>query len=334
MYETHFGLKHRPFRATPDSALYYPATGHEQALARILQAVAEDEGLVLVTGEPGTGKTLLAHTLIERLGPDLTCAFLTNSHLPDRTSLFQAILYDLSQLYEGRREQELRLLLTDYLLKNCQAGRRAILVVDEAQHLTPDLLEELRLLGNLETRDSKAFQVILAAQPRLEHTLGLPELAAFQQRLAVRARLEPLDVNEAADYLVHHLRAAGGRPEHIFTDEALEVLARGTRGVPRLLNQTAHHALTLAHAGDTIPADVEVALEALAAFGLQAEEGEFHPGLAPVRPPVAAEGPEEAAGALDAMLAFDDESAVPGDAPDSPPATRPLPYIAQPRRPA
>jgi type II secretory pathway predicted ATPase ExeA len=333
MYETRFGLKHRPFRATPDSALYYPATGHEQALARLLQAVAEDEGLLLLIGEPGTGKTLLAHTLIERLGPDLTCAFLTNSHLPDRTSLFQAILYDLAQAYEGHGEQELRLRLTDYLLKNCQAGRRAVLVIDEAQHLSPDLLEELRLLGNLETRDSKAFQVILVGQPRLEYTLGLPELTAFQQRLAVRARLEPLGVYEAADYLVHHLRAAGGRPEQVFTDEALEVLARRTRGVPRLLNQTAHHALTLAHAADTAPADVEVALEALAAFGFQAEEGEFHPGLAPVRPAVGGEEREDDAGSLDAMLAFDEEPAA-VDEIGSPAAKRPLPYVAQPRRPA
>jgi type II secretory pathway predicted ATPase ExeA len=321
MYETRFGLRHRPFRATPDSALYYPATGHEHALARMLRAIAEDEGLILLTGEPGTGKTLLAHTLIARLAPEVTCAFLTNSHLPDRASLFQAILYDFSQPFEGRGEQKLRLRLTDFLLKNCQAGRRAVLIIDEAQHLCPDLLEELRLFGNLETRDSKAIQAVLAAQPCLETTLSLPILAAFNQRLAVRGRLEALDVHEAVDYLVHHLRAAGGRPEAIITDEALEILARGTRGIPRLLNQTGHQALTLADGCDAALVDAEVALEALAAFGLHAEEGEFHPALTPVAQPLEA-GPSEADETTeppDDRLPFDDETRS---------------FFAQPRRPA
>src|SRR5262249_26108419 len=161
----------------------------------------------------------------------------------------------------------------DFLLKNCQAGRRAVLIIDEAQHLSPDLLEELRLFGNLETRDSKAIQAVLAAQPCLEPTLSLPELAAFNQRPAVRARLEALDVHEAVDYMVHHLRAAGGRPENIITDEALEILARGTRGIPRLLNQTAHQSLALADASDAALVDAEVALDALAACDIHAEEG-------------------------------------------------------------
>jgi type II secretory pathway predicted ATPase ExeA len=268
MYETRFGLRRRPFRATPDTAFYYPATCHERALAQILQAIADDEGLVLLTGEPGTGKTLLCHCLLERLGPDTASAFLTNSHFRDRAGLLQTILYDLGLPYAGLGEQEMRLALTDYLLKNCQAGKRTVLVIDEGQHLTPEVLEELRLFGNLETRNSKAFQVILAAQRGLEETLRLPELAAFHQRLAVRPRLEALDVHEAADYLVHQLRTAGGRPERIITDEALETLARATGGVPRLLNQTAHQALCLAQSSDAPEVDVEVALEALAQFGL------------------------------------------------------------------
>src|SRR5262249_33627194 len=151
------------------------------ALARVLQALADDEGLVLVTGEPGTGKTLLAHVLIDRLGTEASCTFLTNSHFAGRAALLQAILFDLGLPYEGRGEQELRLQLTDVLLKNCEAGRRTVLIIDEAQHLTPDLLEELRLLGNLEARASKAFQAILVTLPGLEALLGLPELAAFRQ---------------------------------------------------------------------------------------------------------------------------------------------------------
>src|SRR5262245_35440666 len=112
MYQTRFGLRQRPFRPTPDGAHYYPATGHERALRRLLQALADVEGLVLLTGGPGTGKTLLGRCLLERLGPDLNSALLTNSHLHDRAALLQALLYDLSLPYEQRSEQELRLTLT------------------------------------------------------------------------------------------------------------------------------------------------------------------------------------------------------------------------------
>jgi general secretion pathway protein A len=289
MYQTRFGLRQRPFRATPDTAFNYPATCHERALALLLRGIADDEGLMLLAGEPGSGKTLLCLGLMERLGSDITSVFLTNSHYPDRAGLFQAILYDLSLPYQDESEQDLRLALTDQVLKNCAGGGRTLLLIDEAQHLTPDLLEELRLLGNLEGRNSKAVQVILAAQPQLEQTLRLPELAAFQQRLAVRAWLEALDVHEAADYLVHQLRTAGGRPEHIITDEALEMLARGTKGIPRVLNQAAHLALTIACSSEATLVDAEVALEALEALGLSAEEeGELSEG----------EGPGEGANAV------------------------------------
>ncbi len=281
MYERHFGLRQRPFRATPDSESYYPATSHEAALARLQQAIADDEGLLLLTGEPGTGKTLLAHCLLERLGEETTSAFLTNSHLPTPAALLQAILYDLGQPYEGRGEQELRLTLTDLLLRWFAEGRRTLLIVDEAQHLPLEVLEELRLLGNLEARDGKAVQVLLASQPGLLEKLQHPDLAAFRQRLAVRVHLEPLPVQEAADYLVHQLRAVGGRPERLLTDEALEVLAQGTHGIPRLLNQAGHQALQLAAAAEAAQVDAEAAIEALASLGLEVQETEADAGDSP-----------------------------------------------------
>ncbi len=331
MYETRFGLRHRPFRATPNTASYYPATGHERALAQVQQAVAEDEGLVLLTGGPGTGKTLLCQCLAERLGPDVTCAFLTNSHFRDCTGLFQALLYDLSQPYEGKGEQELRLAFTEFVLKNCAAGRRTVLLIDEAQHLTPYLLEELRLLGNLEARDSKAVQVVLAAQPRLEQTLRLPDLASFNQRLAVRTRLEPLDTQEAADYLVHHLRAAGGRPKKIISDEALETLARGARGVPRLLNQAAHQALVLAEAGEASLVDVEAALEALASLGLS-DEGAGEPeAFAALQPAAEQEVEEEGVGAVPSV---EEEDTPPEPDPGPPSGGRGSRLFVTPRRTA
>lgn len=268
MYPTHFGLRQRPFPATPDPARYYPSTSHERAIARLQGGLADGEGVLVLTGAPGTGKTLLCHCLLERLGSRANITFLTNSHVGNRAGLLQAILFDLSLPYEGRGEQEMRLALTDHLLRGYEQGRSTILILDEAQHLTPDLLEELRLLGNLEARSGKALQVVLVGQPALLETLRRPELAALWQRLMIRAEVEPLALQEAADYLLHHVRIAGGRPERLFADEALELLSRQTHGVPRLLNQAAHQALNLAAEADSAQVDAEAALEALALLGL------------------------------------------------------------------
>jgi general secretion pathway protein A len=292
MYEKHFGLKRRPFRPTPDSDSYYPASTHEQALARLLQGIEADEGLLLLTGVPGTGKTLVCHRLLERLPADSASAFLTSGSFASRTALLQAILFELSLPYEGRGEQELRLALTEFLLQNYKNGRRALILVDEAHLLSPDLLEELRLLGNLEAGTGKAVQVVLAAQPAILDTIHRPELDSVRQRLAIRVALNLLDVREAVDYLVHQVRAAGARPDAIISDEALELLARGTQGVPRLLNQAAHQALLLACAAEVEQVDAEAALEALGLLGLDAgDEPEEEPEAEGPEPPGDAEGP-------------------------------------------
>jgi general secretion pathway protein A len=272
MYEKRFGLTRRPFPATPDSALYYPATAHEAALAALVRAVGDDAGLMLLTAAPGCGKTLLGHVLLERLGETVVSAFLTNSHLPDRAGLLQTILFDLGLPFDDAREQVLRLRLTEYLLKNCAAGKRNLVLLDEAHLLSADLLEELRLLGNLEAGSGKAFQALCLAQPAIAETLKQPSMAGWKQRLAVQAHLEPLGVEEACDYLLHHLRLAGARPEKVIDSSGLEALARGTHGVPRLLNQAAHQALVLADGADMDCVDAEAALEALAALGLSGDD--------------------------------------------------------------
>jgi type II secretory pathway predicted ATPase ExeA len=174
-------------------------------------------------------------------------------------------------------EQTLRLRLTEQLLKNCAAEKRTIVVIDEAHHLSADLLEELRLLANLEAGERKAVQFVLCAQVSILETLKQPALASLQQRIAVRSTLGSLVVEEASDYLLHHLRWAGGRPDKIFDDTALETIARATRGIPRCLNQAAHHALVLAHAGELDKVDAEAALEALTQLGMTPIEAEEHP---------------------------------------------------------
>ncbi|MBM4071893.1 MAG: AAA family ATPase [Planctomycetes bacterium] len=270
-----FGLKRRPYPATPDRAYYYPASTHERALDRLLQAIQDDDGFAVLTGDPGTGKTLLCHCLVDRLGNhggEVDCVFLVNGHFGDRLGLLQAILFDLGLPYENAGEQVLRLRLTERLLQNRAAGKRTILLVDEAQHLSVDLLEELRLLGNLEAGHGKTLQVVLVGQPKLLETLKRAELKALCQRLVVRAQLDALGVEEGIDYLLHHVRVAGGKPDDLWEEPALEILARGAAGVPRLLNQVAHHALALAQQAEMTRVDAEAALEALANLGLAGDD--------------------------------------------------------------
>jgi type II secretory pathway predicted ATPase ExeA len=272
MLEKHFGLKCRPFPPMPDTCLYYPASSHEKAVAALERGIMDDEGILVLTGAPGTGKTLLGYVLLERLDKQIFSAFITNSHFADRTSLLQAILYDLGVPHEGGTEQILRLRLTEQLLKNCAEERRTVVIIDEAQHLSADLLEELRLLANLEAGRGKALQIVLIAQPALAQTLQQPGMEALQQRVTVRPAVGAFEAEEAYDYLLHHLRLAGGKPETIFDETALEVLARGTQGLPRYLNQAAHQALVLAEGGAMAAVDAEAALEAMAMLGLTPAE--------------------------------------------------------------
>jgi type II secretory pathway predicted ATPase ExeA len=268
MYESSFGLRERPFRPIPSTGSYYPATTHEQALAQLLQAIKNDEGLALVTGEPGTGKTTVCLCLLERIGGEHATAFVTHGHFSERVALLQAILHDLLSPYQEHTEEELRLLLIDLAIKNYEAGKRTVLILDEAHHLSADHLEELRLLCNLDGKRGKAIQIVLAAQPLILETFRRPELAAFNQRLAVRAQLEPLGIHESGDYLAHNLRVVGGNGKSIISDEALEVLARAGQGIPRLLNRAADKALELAYAGEESQLDVEAAMEALVQLNL------------------------------------------------------------------
>jgi type II secretory pathway predicted ATPase ExeA len=263
----YFHLRARPFRPTPDTQSYYPAASHETALHRLNQAIAADEGIVVLTGAPGTGKTLVGHLLLQRAG-DIAAAFITNCRFGNRSELLKAVLFDLSQPYQGLGEQELRFALTEYLLGNFQRDQKTIVLFDEAHDLTPDLLEELRLLSNLESQRGKAVQIVAIGQPLLLEKLRLPELASLQQRIAVRWQLEMLCREEAIEYMQHQIQVAGGEPAQIFGDEALQIIAERTAGVPRLINQAASACLALAESVEAESVDTEVVLDALSSLGL------------------------------------------------------------------
>lgn len=268
------GLARRPFRPAVDPAAYFPAAAHESALAGVAAAFARRDPAALVDGEAGVGKSLVARRWLDRLPAEVPRAVVANPHAAGPTDLLQAILFDLGKPYHGLTPQELRLAVTAELLGDGGRPHPTVLVVDEAQHLTPGAVEELRLLGNVETADGAALFVLLVAQPGLRDGLG----RAFGQRVAARHRVEPLTADETAAYVRHQAGAA-------FDDEAVSLLAGAGGGVPRVLNQAAALAGELAVAAEADKVDAEAVLEALARLGLDppAEEAPAPPPKKPAR---------------------------------------------------
>jgi type II secretory pathway predicted ATPase ExeA len=262
MYESYFGMKQRPFGATPHVAAYYPATGHEEALATLRYSITQGRGIGVLTGAPGTGKTIVCQRLAAGMGPGFTTAMITNTNMPSTKALLQAILYELSLPYRGIDEQELRLNLCDFLLGKYSGGGRTVMVIDEAQNLAPPVLEELRMLGNLEGEADKLLQIVLAGQPRLISMLRQPEMEALRQRIGARATVTALSDEDTIGYIRHQLQCVGTRPEKIFTLHAMSAVYEATGGVPRLINQLCEHALLLAYVGENAQVDEQIVEQA------------------------------------------------------------------------
>lgn len=272
---SHFGLIRPAFRPAVDTDSYFPAASHEAALAAIAAGFARRDPVVLIDGPSGVGKSLVARKWLEQLLPEVPRAVVPNVHAARAADLLQAILFDLSQPYQGLSEQELRLALTGQLLTAADAsGFPIVLLIDEAQHLTQGALEELRLLGNLETRHGAALFVLLAAHPMLRDALRRPAYEAFAQRTTVRAGIEPLTAEESVAFLRHQIAAAGGDPDDILDDSAVSLLAAACGGIPRVLNQAAALAANLAAENEADIIDVEAAMEALGRLGVDLPESD------------------------------------------------------------
>ena len=249
MYTEFYGLREKPFSLSPDPRFLFLSDSHREALAHLLYGIEQGEGFIAITGEVGTGKTTLCRTLLQRLEPGSEVAFLFNPQLSG-LELLQAIDAEFGLETQGKTRRELMDQLNRFLLTKRQEGRRVLLLIDEAQNLDREALEQVRLLSNLETDTTKLIQIILIAQPELDAMLESPELRQLRQRINVRWRLRPLSPNETRDYVRHRLRVAAGGPREIFTDLALREIHRRTGGVPRIINRLCDRALLAGFAED------------------------------------------------------------------------------------
>jgi general secretion pathway protein A len=251
MYKAFFKLARNPFDLTPDPTYFVSTRRHNEALAALHYGIRRHKGFVVVTGEVGTGKTLLLRCLLRLLkeSRDIAYAYLFNSRL-SATEFLQYILSDFGLPASGKNKSELLLDLGQFLVSRGAKGLTTVLIVDEAHHLSEDLLEEVRLLSNLETTDDKLLQIVLVGQPELDEKLDSIGLRQLKQRIALRAQLGPLDSNETKEYIEHRLRVAGveGEPSRLFPADAVEAVYRHSRGFPRLINTVCENALIIAYA--------------------------------------------------------------------------------------
>lgn len=245
MYEAHFQLRERPFRLTPEPANRYAEPSQQAALNMLHVALDEGEAFVKVVGEVGLGKTLLCRTLLNELDRPYVTAWLPDPHLSPGT-MRRSLAKDLGIPLPARANQaEVHQKLQDALLEFAAAGLRPVVLIDEAQALPNSTLEAVRLLTNLETERRKLLQVVLFGQPELDRRLARPGLRQLRQRITFSCRLEPLDRHGVREYAEHRLAAAGAsRP--LFTEPAMALIARTSRGIPRLVNVLCHKALMAA----------------------------------------------------------------------------------------
>lgn len=261
MYKAFFGLTRNPFDLVPDPTCFVSTRRHNEALAALYYGVRWHKGFIVVTGEVGTGKTLLLRCLLRllRASKDVAYAYLFNSRLSP-TEFLQYIVSDFGLRSAGKNKGELLLELGQFLIARGSKKLTTVLIIDEAHHLSEEILEEVRLLSNLETTDEKLLQIVLVGQPELDEKLDSVDLRQLKQRIALRAHLGSLDADETREYIERRLQIAGAEPgrEAIFSAEAMAAIFHHSQGLPRLINSISENALIAAYARQrpVVPAEI------------------------------------------------------------------------------
>lgn len=264
MYEEYFGLKEAPFNITPDPRFIFFSRKHLDAFSCLLYGIGSRKGFLQITGEIGAGKTTLCRAVLDKLKDTPThTALILNPRLSE-LHLLRTIAEDFGIFLKARNKKECFDGLNRFLLEEFHKGFNTVLIIDEAQDLTPKTLEQIRLLSNLETNREKLIQIVLVGQPELRQTLDNPSLAQLRQRIVVRFHLTALDRNEVEEFILHRLRVAGV-PEGLnpFLPEAINFIYERSGGVPRLINKLCDRSLLAAYARNLRHVDYKLAEEAL-----------------------------------------------------------------------
>ena len=273
MYEPYYGFAEKPFSLTPDPKYLYRSESHANAFELLQYAIDRREGFVVITGDIGTGKTTVCRALLEQTGTKTLTALVLNPFLSDE-DLLRVILQDLGVISRGEdraggrqpSKQDLITTLNDFLLSLIPLGAHAVLIVDEAQNLPLSILEQIRILSNLETDKEKLLQIILVGQLNLVPLLRSPELRQLDQRVSIRYQLTPLTDEETGAYVAHRLTIANPSRSVVFTPAALKVVYEYSGGIPRLINMLCDRALLGGYSAQTTRIDeplIKVAAEGL-----------------------------------------------------------------------
>lgn len=263
MYESHFQFKRRPFSAAPDPECVFITDETREILAELIVCTERAQGLGVLTGAAGTGKTLLCHRIADELTNRLQTVFLKNANFATRRSFLQSLMYELGQPYSGLSEQELRLELTRHSESTLNIYDGIAVIVDEAHLLSARLLEEIRGVMNLSVGGNPLVRFILCGLPELEETLASPALSGLSQRIAAQKSIELLTRSESVSYIEYRTNWGGANPQQVFTPEALDAIAFAADGLPRCLNQLCDHSLLLAFAAGLPQVSTEIVNDAL-----------------------------------------------------------------------
>lgn len=274
MYAEYYGFARAPFDMSPDPSFLYLGEAHREGLATLVYAVNSGKGFVMLTGEVGTGKTTLLHALLQQLDSATNSAFIFNPRL-DPMGFFRVLFEELDIGPPCETKAEYLLALNHYLIEKLAANERVLLIVDEAQNLSAEMLEEIRLLSNLETPTSKLIQIMLVGQPELKELVDKPELRQLRQRIALRHHLRPFNEGEVVEYVKERLAKAGYSGRGIFKKKTLRELYRITGGTPRLINNICDGTLLLGYARQESVIGPEAVREVANDLGLLESDGAY-----------------------------------------------------------
>lgn len=278
MYHGYFELRESPFNANPDPHYLYMTKETEEAIAGLVYGIQGRKGFITLIGEVGTGKTTLLNRLLEWLREQqVRTSFLFNSRI-NSSQLFDFILAEFEIPCETKSKSQQLMKLNHWLTERHRAGETAVLIIDEAQNLTYPVLEEIRLLTNLETSTAKLIQIILAGQSELDEKLKFPQLRQLRQRITVRCKTSPLTQEQTHEYVAERLRIAGANGTPIFSGQSLDVVHKYAKGIPRVINLLCEHALITAYADHQRPIPPDVIEEIAHEFQLDEVEPTAPPG--------------------------------------------------------